>query len=118
IDALDGERAHASATLHQGDNRCFLFDVAALAVRGLAADKSFVNLNDHVIAAELAGEGAILHRFANAMQKEPRGLVRDSKGPVYLMGADALLARTDEIDGLQHEAERHAAMFEHRANLH
>ena len=52
------------------------------------------------------------------MAEEPGALVRDLQRPVHLMGADTLLARAHEIDGLQHFVQRDAAVLEHGAYLH
>jgi hypothetical protein len=57
------------------------------------------------------------HRLADAMAHEPRGLERDAQGPVQLVGADALLARRHQVDGLQPHVHGHMARLEDRAYL-
>lgn len=64
-------------------------------VASLAADKGLIHLD---IAVELL-EATRLHGESDAMQHEPRGLLRDPECPRQLMRADPVLGVGGQPDG-------------------
>jgi hypothetical protein len=59
------------------------------------ANDGFVDLYDLARAAH-GSKATSPHCFADTVHHEPSGLVSDSKCPVQLMGAKALLARIEQ----------------------
>jgi hypothetical protein len=53
-----------------------------------------------------------VHRFTDAVAKEPRGFQPTAKSALQLAGADAFLAAAHEVHGLQPDPQRHVAGFE------
>jgi hypothetical protein len=58
-----------------------------------SANQRFVNRDHLAFAAKLHGEITVTPGLARTMAHEPRSFVRLLKGPMYLMGTDALVAR-------------------------
>ena len=81
----------------------------------LVADEGFVNLNRAAASAEVDA-AIIAHRFTDAMGHEPSGLEGHTKGAVKLLGTDALLGGTHQVDGLQPQVQRDVAGLEDRAD--
>ena len=89
----------------------------ALRLNGaIMADKSLVNLDGSAISAE-RGEVATAHRFSDPVAHEPCGLESDAQGAVQLVGADPLLARTNQKDRLQPDMQLDVAGLKNGADL-
>ena len=95
-------------TLHEAAAR---HEVLSLPEVGL------VSLDDLANAAQ-GIEPARAHGLADAMREEPSGLEGDAKRPVQLVGADGLLARRHEEDGLKPDVQRDVAGLEDGPDLH
>ena len=61
------------------------------AVASLSADISFIGFHNGVSTAKRIIASGTVHRFADAVTKEPCGLVRDAEHTLHLLGAHALL---------------------------
>jgi hypothetical protein len=57
-----------------------------------------------------------LHSLANAVRQKPSGLEGHPKGAMELLGADALLAGTQQVHGLQPNVQRDVARLHDGAN--
>jgi hypothetical protein len=74
--------------------------LAAVFVLFQSADERFVNFDGLAFAAELCGEMAVSHCFAQTMLHKPGRFVRDPQRAMQLMGAYALLAGRYEVSRL------------------
>jgi hypothetical protein len=122
------ERSDISAALDQSDDRT-LVRRTALATLGertpdcrLGANLGlidgavigFVRLDDFAFATERA-KAARAHRFADTVAHEPGRLVIELQGAVELVGAHALLAGVQEVEGHQPLVQRDMAALHDRA---
>jgi hypothetical protein len=91
--------------------------VAVAALRSfnafLAPDEGLVRL-DGVVTAQRS-QRTVAHSLTNAVRHEPRRLERHTKGPVELVGADALLAGAEQVEGHQPLVEWNMAALENGA---
>jgi hypothetical protein len=81
----------------------FLCEVAPKPFLGLtlqSTNESFVCLYDFAAAAQRA-QAPKAHCLTDTVSHEPRGLVADAKRPVQLMGGNAFLAGSHQVEGLQ-----------------
>src|SRR5262249_41095912 len=83
----------------------------------IAANEGFIDFDDTAARAKRR-ESAFLHRLADTVRHEPCALEGNAQGAVQLIGADALLARRDQEDCLQPQAQRDMAGLEDGPNLH
>src|SRR5262249_31355282 len=84
-------------------------------VAGLAADVGFVHFD---VAAELpAAVGVVLHGEPNALQHEPRGLLRNANRARDLVAADAVLAVGTHPHRRQPLVEAEGAVFKDGSSL-
>jgi hypothetical protein len=101
--SLDVEGAHnctSRTPLNQTQDRVFV-TIAATDDRALfGADVGFVDFDDAAFPSYRLNAKAF-HGLADAVGKEPSGFQAAPEGALDLAGADALLRRTQEIDGLQ-----------------
>ncbi len=82
-------------------------------VLGRPADERLVALNGPVQLLERAG----LNGGADAMEHEPRGLLRDAEGAAKLVAADAVLGVQQQPDGGEPLAQLDGAVLEDAAHL-
>ena len=123
IDGRNVVRADLAAKLDKRKYG-FLANAASALVLALAAmlvllqstDERFVNFNRLAVAAKRDRKVTIPHSLAQAMAHEPRGFVRQLKRPMYLMGADAFLARGQQVRALEPLVQRNMARFENRVH--
>jgi hypothetical protein len=80
---------------------------------GESADEGLVDLD---LAAHLL-EGSSLHRQADSVEHEPRGLLRDAQRTVKLIGADPVLGAGEQPDRRQPLVEPNRAVLEDGADL-
>jgi hypothetical protein len=99
IGFLDNEAAHLSAALDKRENSIFVMVSALLRSAFLATDEGLISFDNAAIAAH-RGKTASAHGLTNAMAHEPCRFQRDAKRPVKLVGTDALLRRSHEINCL------------------
>jgi hypothetical protein len=92
---------------------CFLIQMH---VASEAADKGFVGFDRAATAHFL--KGAALHREADAVQHEPRGLLTDVQVACDFARANAVLAVADQPDSGQPLRQGQRRILEYRANLH
>lgn len=95
----------SAAAIHQRKNLALVVEAAPsfLSLRLLAvivADVGFVYLHCTTIRAE-RDHVAFTHRLADAVRHEPSSFDRDTQGALELIRADALLAGSDQEDGLE-----------------
>src|SRR5258708_7323368 len=105
VGSLDMEGAGASLALDEAKNLHLVRAATALFDALARADVGFIRL-DRLALAPDRGRGAISHCLANSVRDEPSRLVRDAKGAMQLVGADALFARRHEAEGEQPLVER------------
>jgi hypothetical protein len=96
-----------SATLN------FLRSLGFVHVPRLAADESLIDFD---LASELV-KTLILHRKADAVQHEPRGLLSDAQIPMDLIGTDSVLAADQHPCGAQPLFERDRGVLENSTRL-
>lgn len=115
---LHVEAAHPTVALDQRQHRRLRRN-DILPVARLAADKGFVDFNNLICAAEWTAIKQVQfgHRFADTMPEEPRGLKAATESALELAGADPLLRRTEQIDGLEPYAHRDVAGLEDGPDL-
>src|SRR5208282_1052168 len=94
------ERTSRSATLHKRQNRVLVFHALLNLDALLATNEGLINLDNRAAPAHRR-KLARAQRFANAMAHEPRAFQRDPQGAVKLVGAHALFARANHVDGVQ-----------------
>src|SRR5208282_4572688 len=108
------ERADVAAALDESDDGALVSGAGLAALcEGTAASRlgadlglidgaviGFVGFNDLAFATKRS-KAARSHRFADTVAQEPCRLVIDAKGAVELMGAHALLAGVQEVEGHQ-----------------
>src|SRR5712691_2240980 len=115
------EAASQAAALHKRQHNVAVLPAAAseqlFGLAFLPTGSRFVYFHDTTSAAHRS-KLAVPHRFTDAMAEEPRGLVRDLQCAVHLMRRNALLARTHEVDGLEHLRERNMSALENGADRH
>ncbi len=98
------DRHLANATASKAETLAFV-------LRGLfSTDVAFVNFND----ARQFGR-IIATRFAQALQHEPSGFLRDADLRVKLDAGDTLARRNEQIHGIKPLIERHLGPLEYRA---
>src|ERR1041385_1002326 len=95
----------------------FVTSAAPLGFVLFLADESLVGFDRLTFAAQRAKE-ALHHGFANAMGHEPSALVGNPQEPVELMGSNALLARSHEVNGHEPLAQGDMATLEEGADRH
>src|SRR5665213_601250 len=86
-----------------------------LALAGLLLDERLVGLDGLSFAADLwrtLGRG---HGFADTVSHEPRGFVGDPKHAMELVGGNAFLARSHEVDRQKPFVDRDMRPLENRA---
>jgi hypothetical protein len=81
------------------------------------ADLRLVNIDSATFVAKGLCQITGTQGFAYTVSEKPRALVLDFENAVQLVGADALLAGHDQVNGLQHLGEGQASVFKHSANL-
>ena len=59
-----------------------------------------------------------LHNLADAMGEEPSGFHAAIERPLYLAGADPLLAADDQLNGLKPQVKRKVAVLKDRTDPH
>jgi hypothetical protein len=91
--------------------------ILALGCALLAPLQGLVNL-DHATSTAHRREVARTHRFADAMAHEPSRLEGDAQHPVKLVGANSLLAGTQERNSLQPHPHGDMAVLEDGPDLH
>ena len=124
------EGADSALTLDQGEDRplagragpAALGVGATLALRrgpriDLLAEVGFVGL-DHLAHPAKGFKHAFAHRLPDAVRHEPGGFQGDAQGAVKLVRADALLARPDQVDGLQPMPHLDVAALKDGSDLH
>src|SRR5262249_13640762 len=99
---IEMEAADATVTLNERKHDCLGRNLA-FPIGCFAADISFVNLDNLVGTAQWAsGRNAQFgHRFADPMPEEPCCFQTAVKGALKLASRNALLRRTEQIDGLK-----------------
>lgn len=119
-DAIDMERANLLRVAIDKREDRILVSGAAASFRNasLAANECFINLDGAAFAAERNGKRATAERFADAMREEPSRLVLNLEHTMKLVGANALLRRSEEIDGLKHLVQRDMRRLKNSADLH
>src|SRR5262249_11359375 len=63
-------------------------------------------------------DSSYLHRFANPMRHEPRGLESNAQGAVKLVARNTLFAGAKQVHGLQPKPHRNMAILEYGSNLY
>ena len=114
--AIDVEATGLAAAFNQSQHRVLVGERVRLLANWLAflpTDERLINLNRLALAAH-RGQIARSHRLADAMAHEPSGLQRHAQRAVKLVGADAFLAGTHQINSLKPERQRNVAILEHR----
>ena len=121
-DARNAHRTNASISLHQREHGHLANSATAslqllvgVFVLFLATDIGFVGLYCLAIAAQ-GIKRSVLHRFADAMGKEPRSLHATLEHSLDLAGCDALLAGTHQMDHLQPQVQRQVRRLEDSSN--
>lgn len=105
IDGSQVHGAHLAATLDQREHHLFAHaaDVLAVALAAVfvalfSAHIGFVRLHRSAASAEHPARS--LHRFADAVRHEPRGLVLNAKRTLELVAGATLFAGADQVDRL------------------
>lgn len=115
---LDMEPAALAAlTVNESDNSALVSGAATGSNAALEADVRLVNFDRATARTERGGKIAGAHGFADTVGEEPSALVLDFQNAAKLVSADALLARYDQVNGLEHLGQGKAGVFEHGANL-
>src|ERR1700738_703699 len=83
--ASNMKAADLTAALDKRQNRMLVREAAPLRHIGFVADESFVDFDDHALAAHRC-KASIAHRLAKAMRHEPSGLITYMQRSVKLMG--------------------------------
>src|SRR5690606_17753881 len=112
----DHRASLAGFTINQRQNLHLVMESALLLDTFQLADEGFIHFNDAAVAAK-RGEVAGAHGFTDTVSEKPRALILDFQNAAKLVRANTLLARNDQVDGLEHLVERHAGMHKHRADL-
>lgn len=89
--------------------------LAAMPVLFLAANEGFIGFDSLTLTTERS-DHPVLHRFADAMRKEPSGFHAALKHPLDLAGRDALLASAHQVDHLKPQMKRKVAVLEDGAH--
>jgi hypothetical protein len=114
--ALNMERANRAAALNQTKDGVFmpraLLDLEAV----FATDVGLINLDGRAIAAH-RGKRTIAHSLPDAMAQMPSGFQPNAQHALKLAGADPLLARAKQVDGLQPHSQRQVTILEDGSNL-
>jgi hypothetical protein len=76
-----------------------------------------INLGSRANAAHRS-KGVVAHCLANSMVEMPSGFQSDTKHALKLAGANALLAGTQEMDGLQPHSQRQMATFKDSSDFY
>jgi hypothetical protein len=106
--AHDGDLAHSARA---GDDASLL---AIVHETSASADVGFVSLN---LSAHLV-EAAALHGEPDAVQEEPRRLLRHANRPRQFAGANTVLRAGEQPDGRQPLIEADRRVFHDGADLH
>jgi hypothetical protein len=118
----NSESENLTATLNHAESDSFVLAACAgnnlLAARAmhiprLAADEGFVNFD----FASKFGSRLVLHGFANPMQHEPCGLLRQSEVSRDLVAADSVFAIRHKPHGREPFAQRDRRFIENRADF-
>jgi hypothetical protein len=116
-DVRNVQTADPSASLNQGDDWVLVGGAGADFSPDLPSNVGFINLDNPPYAAQRL-EADSLHGLADAMGHEPSGFQGHTHSPVDLVAADPLLARCDEVNGLEPNVQRDMAGFEYGPDLH
>jgi len=120
-------RASLAAALYKGDD-LHLVAIPTLALPAkfgmqnpgratfLVAIEGLVNFKSLPFAAQRA-RAAFVHRQPNAVADEPAGFEIDTENAAELIRAEALLARTHQVDRLQPDVQRDMARLEDGPDL-
>ena len=116
---VERERTHGAGVAVDQRQNAELVSRASLgaATAFLGAEIGFIDLDSATARTERGSKIARAHGFADAVSRNQARLILDLKDAAKLVGADALLARRDQVDGLEHLVERHTGVFEHGADL-
>src|SRR5665213_2122490 len=111
------EAASRSAALNQRQNDILGRGTALRALALQAPDVGFVRF--HGLARAAHGRKlAVPHGFTDTVRQEPSRLVLNFQNAVKLMGANALLAGRQQVNGLQALVQRDMGTLEYSANPH
>ena len=121
VDGVNVEGADPATSLDQREHTLFVNPADGLAVALGAVAVLFLPSNvgrvslDRAAASREHTVGAF-HGLADAMRHEPSGLVGHAKGALKLLAADAFLAGTHKVHGLQPDMQLNLAALKHGAN--
>src|SRR4051794_32963065 len=103
-------RANLAATLDQRHNGFLRRRVVVSPVLCLAADVSFIGLDELAIAAHTARQFAFAHRLAKPMAHEPCRFETHAERAMQLMAANAFLAAAHEERALKPDMQPDVAL--------
>jgi hypothetical protein len=119
IDVRDMKGRDATFALHKRDHGFVAGQLLCVGpVLRLAANISFIGLNELAFATQAVRQLTFPHCLANSMGHEPCGFQGDAKGPVKLVSAHPLLGRAQQKHRLQPDMQFDVAGLEDGSDLH